>query len=82
MADLAGFADVCNDTPELPAAFAVWLSSPEADFLRGRFVFSNWDVDELKQMDKDGEFERNEALFQFNLVGWPFRYRTHHPGVD
>jgi hypothetical protein len=32
----------------LPAGFAVWLCSPEADFLRGKFLWSNWDVEELK----------------------------------
>lgn len=26
----------------------MWLVSPEADFLRGKFVWVNWDVDELK----------------------------------
>lgn len=35
-------------TAELGAHFAVWLSSSEADFLKGRFLWSNWDVDELK----------------------------------
>ena len=33
---------------DLPAGFAVWLCSPEADFLRGKFLWSNWDVEELK----------------------------------
>lgn len=32
----------------LPAHFHVWLASPEAEFLKGRFVWVNWDVDELK----------------------------------
>lgn len=26
----------------------MWLHSPEAAFLRGKFVWVNWDVDELK----------------------------------
>lgn len=26
----------------------MWLASGEAEFLRGKFVFANWDVDELK----------------------------------
>ena len=33
---------------KLPADFTVWLASKEAEFLRGRFVSCNWDVDELK----------------------------------
>ncbi|KAH6844733.1 hypothetical protein B0I37DRAFT_327491, partial [Chaetomium sp. MPI-CAGE-AT-0009] len=35
------------DDESLPRGFAVWLASPEAAFLKGRFVMSNWDVDEL-----------------------------------
>jgi hypothetical protein len=26
----------------------VWLASPEARFLNGKFVWVNWDIDELK----------------------------------
>ncbi|TLD28079.1 putative short chain dehydrogenase [Venturia nashicola] len=37
---------------ELPAHFTVWISSPEAAFVRGKFVSSNWDVDELKKAAK------------------------------
>ena len=33
---------------DLPAQYAVWLCSPEADFLQGKFLWSHWDVDELK----------------------------------
>ena len=32
---------------KLPGDFAVWLASPEADFLHGRLVWAQWDVDEL-----------------------------------
>ncbi|RFU26114.1 hypothetical protein B7463_g10223, partial [Scytalidium lignicola] len=38
-----------EDTPELPASFMVWLATPETDFLKGRMVWANWDVEELKQ---------------------------------
>lgn len=33
---------------QLPAHFTVWLTSPEAAFLKGRLVWANWDVNELK----------------------------------
>lgn len=33
---------------ELASQFLVWLASPEAQFLKGKFVWANWDVDELK----------------------------------
>jgi hypothetical protein len=32
---------------DLPGHFYVWLVSPEASFLRSKFVWANWDVDEL-----------------------------------
>jgi len=31
----------------LPGHFAVWLATPSASFLHGRFVWANWDVEEL-----------------------------------
>ncbi|KAF1349132.1 hypothetical protein BDV97DRAFT_280506, partial [Delphinella strobiligena] len=37
-----------TDTPTLSAHFAVWLCSPPARFLRGRYVWANWDVEELE----------------------------------
>jgi hypothetical protein len=54
----------------LPGAFCVWLASPESEFLRGRFLFSNWDVVEMKAreqeiMDKD--------LLVLGLNGWPLK---------
>ncbi|RVX75117.1 hypothetical protein B0A52_01394 [Exophiala mesophila] len=36
-----------QDDINLPAHFHVWLASPEAEFLKGKFVWVNWDVDEL-----------------------------------
>ena len=36
----------------LPGQFAVWLASPEAGFLNGRFVWAEWDVDELIQVEE------------------------------
>ena len=35
-------------TVELPAQFLVWIVSDEAAFLRNKFVWANWDVEELK----------------------------------
>lgn len=34
----------------LPGNFAVWASTEEARFLHGRFVWCNWDVEEMKGM--------------------------------
>ena len=36
------------DPASLPSNFIVWVVSPEADFLKGKNVWANWDVDELK----------------------------------
>lgn len=32
---------------DLPAHFLVWLASEEAEFLKGKFVWANWDAQEL-----------------------------------
>jgi hypothetical protein len=47
----------------------VWLASSEARFLRGKYLYVNWDVDELKQ--RGGELEQGAEL-SLGLVGWPF----------
>ena len=38
------------DEPDLAAGFIVWLCSGKADWAQGRFLSSNWDVDELVQL--------------------------------
>lgn len=38
----------------------VWLCTPDANFLKGRFVYANWDVDELK--------EQKEEIIRDNLL--------------
>lgn len=53
----------------LPASFYLWLASPEANFLKGKFLWANWDVDELKA--RAAELESSPEL-TVGLVGWPF----------
>ncbi|RFU80813.1 nadp-binding rossmann-fold containing [Trichoderma arundinaceum] len=65
----ASFKDVKVDDVSLPASFNVWLASPEARFLKGKFLWCNWDVDELKAQAK--EIEEGTKL-NIGLVGWPF----------
>ncbi|KAK4508719.1 hypothetical protein PRZ48_002458 [Zasmidium cellare] len=60
-----------TDTLQLPADFAVWLASPEARFLRGRFVYANWDVEELKKVCEE-RFAREPEFLKANVIGWPF----------
>ena len=57
------------DSVSLPASFNVWLASPEARFLKGKFVWANWDVDELKANAKAIETSMQLSI---GLVGWPF----------
>jgi len=35
------------DTPDLAAGYAVWLTTPAADFLKGRYSSCGWDVNQL-----------------------------------
>lgn len=60
-----------TDTLQLPADFAVWLASPEARFLKGRFVYANWDVEELKQVCEE-RWKSEPDFLKVNVLGWPF----------
>ena len=53
----------------LPATFYVWLASPEGAFLKGKFLWANWDVDELKLRAKELESSTDLTI---GLVGWPW----------
>lgn len=55
-------------TVELPGQFQVWLASGEAAFLKGKFVWANWDVDELKTLADE---IKGSALLEVNLNGVP-----------
>lgn len=65
-----GSADMLGkyDEAGLPAGFMVWLASPEGRFLKGKYLWANWDVDELKTR-KDVE---GTSLLEMGLIGWPF----------
>jgi hypothetical protein len=53
---------VCQDSPELSAATAVWLSKEPRPWLNGRYVAANWDTDELEAM-KDGIVAEDKLKF-------------------
>lgn len=57
------------DLVSLPATFNIWLASPESRFLKGKYLWANWDVDELKRRAKDIEAT---AELSIGLGGWPF----------
>lgn len=56
---------------DLPACFTLWACSDEGKFLRGsgKYLWSNWDVDELKS--RKDELSKPNAL-AITLNGWPF----------
>jgi hypothetical protein len=56
------------DVAELPGNFAVWAASPEAEFLHGRFVWANWDVDELRS-DVPKRIEEEANFLKVGVVG-------------
>lgn len=41
------------DTPELVGGVGVWLSTEQADFLKGRYVSANWNVEELVERKEE-----------------------------
>lgn len=64
-----GPRDVPFDDPGLPGSFAVWLASPEARFLHGRFVWASWDVEELAAGDLRKRLEEDYDFLRLGVVG-------------
>ncbi|TAQ88310.1 hypothetical protein B7494_g3363 [Chlorociboria aeruginascens] len=58
-----------GDSVTLAGDFINWAVSSEARFLNGRFVWANWDVEELKAMAP--ELAKNPYKFTIGLNGWP-----------
>ena len=57
-----------DDQPDLPAGMTVWLAaSKDARRLNGRFLWANWDVDEL--LSREDEIHQRELL-TLSLKGW------------
>ncbi|RYO86098.1 hypothetical protein DL766_000547 [Monosporascus sp. MC13-8B] len=53
----------------LSGQFAVWLASPEAKFLHGRFVWVSWDVDELKSGGLRKRIDEDELFLKTGVRG-------------
>ncbi|RYP32952.1 hypothetical protein DL767_004968 [Monosporascus sp. MG133] len=53
----------------LSGQFAVWLASPEAKFLHGRFVWVSWDVDELKSGELRKRINEDELFLKTGVRG-------------
>ncbi len=54
------------DTPELPADVFVWLAKEKRDWLAGRFISANWDVDELEAR-KDEILAKDTLKFKMTI---------------
>ncbi|KAF5626214.1 peroxisomal short-chain alcohol dehydrogenase [Fusarium sp. NRRL 52700] len=53
----------------LPGHFSVWAATPEASFLHGRFVWANWDVDELKTGPVREQINTDEHFLKVGVEG-------------
>lgn len=60
------FRKFALDTPELVGGVAVWLSTEKARFMNGRYMNSNWSVDDL--YEKREEIQSSKLL-QIDLQG-------------
>ncbi|OQV01508.1 hypothetical protein CLAIMM_06855 [Cladophialophora immunda] len=65
-----GQRDMAKDDIRLPASWCVWAAAKaetDANFLKGRLVWGNWDVDEL--CARKDEVEKGDLL-KVELKGW------------
>ncbi|KAJ6016230.1 hypothetical protein N7540_010821 [Penicillium herquei] len=58
-------AEVLLDKPELVGGLAVWVSSGDRNYLSGRWLTANWDVEEIEK--------RKDEIVEKNLL----KYRIH-----
>ncbi|KAJ3547696.1 hypothetical protein NM208_g1383 [Fusarium decemcellulare] len=57
------------DDEDLPGRMAVWSASTEAKFLHGRFVWSNWDMDEIKNGPVGRQILEDENFLKVGVEG-------------
>ena len=67
MGTKSGLKGMPHTDPALAANFILWSASPEADALKVRFAWVNWDVEEWKAR-KQEILEKN--LLQYSIVGF------------
>lgn len=51
----------------------VWLAGAEAAFLKGKYVWANWDVSEMAAR---AEEIAGSDMLTMKLGGWPFPYKS------
>lgn len=59
------YQHILVDSPQLSGAVCVYLATEEADYLRGRFLYANWDLEQLLQ--RKSEILEND-LFKMQLA--------------
>ncbi|KAL8364665.1 hypothetical protein RB595_003783 [Gaeumannomyces hyphopodioides] len=64
-----GPEDLPFDNFGLPGSFAVWLASPEARFLHGRFVWASWDVEKLAAGEVGRRLEEDYDFLRVGVIG-------------
>ncbi|KAF5006794.1 hypothetical protein FDECE_6849 [Fusarium decemcellulare] len=57
------------DDENLPGHFAVWAANPEARFLHGRFVWANWDIEELQSGPIRQQIDQDEHFLKVGVEG-------------
>ncbi|PNP46495.1 hypothetical protein THARTR1_10729 [Trichoderma harzianum] len=57
------------DDISLPSSVAIWAASDEAAFLHGRFIWSAWDVEELRSGPLRERIERDEQYLRIGVHG-------------
>jgi NAD(P)-dependent dehydrogenase (short-subunit alcohol dehydrogenase family) len=58
-----------QDDVQLPASFSVWLASPKSNPLKGKFIWANWDVEELLARQEE---INSKNLLTTGLKGWGY----------
>ncbi|KAF4826564.1 hypothetical protein CGCTS75_v008958 [Colletotrichum tropicale] len=57
------------DDIDLPGHFVLWAASRQAEFLHGRFIWANWDVDELRGEEFKKALEDNPNFLTVGVEG-------------
>jgi hypothetical protein len=67
---LLGMRLMMNFTVSLFGHFAVWLSSKEAEWIKSKMIWCNWDVDEV--LAKKEQILKDPAYLNIGMNGWPY----------
>jgi hypothetical protein len=68
---MAQDANICI-LVSLAADFILWAASPGAAFLKGKLIWCNWDVDEMKEKEDQILSSSVPGYLNLGMIGWPF----------